>query len=309
MAKQVKCKTLLGHNGLDFSINCLKSFVNKSEQEIVLQIFEDGTLTIADRDLLKSTFPNSSIVNKSDRDIEIPKKLKGHPLCLNYRNSTNYAQKLFDIMLYDEDDTLYIDSDIYFLKKFSLPELPASPVFMADTHNAYSFNPLEFFRIKFPILKFINSGFFYFPKKLYDLDFLELILGDKVIGNGLIKKIPWLEQTTWAFLAAKTGDVYYFDYDQIMMAQQVMVEPILENLTERSVAVHLVYALRFYIFDELKKLPEDYDNGFTYQKIELKKATSFLGKIDFAIERVRKTWLQKTAKGYLNKNNFASRKR
>jgi len=87
---------------------------------------------------------------------------------------------------------------------------------MSDTFNAYSFQPKEFLRIKFPIFPYVNSGVFYSPKKLYALDFIEQLLNDKIIRKGLTKKIPWLEQTIWAFLAAKSKSFCYFDNGQII---------------------------------------------------------------------------------------------
>lgn len=300
MAKPIVCKTLLGTLGLDFSITCLKSFVQQAEQEIQLEIFEDGTLTIDNKEQLLFAFPTCILIDKTVRDQIITNKLAKHPSCLNYRNSTGYAQKLFDIVLYDEKDVLYIDSDILFLKKFRLPEFAGTPIFMSDTFNAYSFTPQEFLKIGFPIFPYINSGIFYFPQKLYDLDFIEQLLNDKIIINGLIKKISWLEQTLWAFLLAKSKSIFYFDHNQIVMAQQVMKIPVNDNITNEIIAVHLVSSLRGHVFPELLKIDAEILDAAHSKQIKLEATKGYLSKINFAIDRLKKKWRQMNPKKYSN---------
>ena len=300
MTVPIKCKTLLGHSGLEFSITCLKSFINNAKQEIHLQIFEDGTLTPADRQQLLAKLPNSNIIDKNVRDQQVAEKLNNYPSCLYYRNSTGYAQKLFDIMLYDDADVFYIDSDILFLKKFCLPQFNEIPVFMSDTFNAYSFQPWDFIRIKFPIFPYVNSGFFYFPQKMYDLDFIEQLLNDTVIRNGFINKIPWLEQTLWAFLTAKSKSFYYFDYNQIMMAQQIMKIPVKANLTEDIIAVHLVGSLRGHVFPELQSIPPPAADDNNYLQIRLMVHNRYLNNISFGIDRLKKKWRQMRPKKFSN---------
>ncbi len=300
MSKLIKCKTLLGTLGLDFSITCLKSFVQHAEQEIQLEIFEDGTLTQDNKNQLLAAFSNCTLINKTDRNNVVVKKLTKYPSCLNYRNSTGYAQKLFDIILYDEQDIFYIDSDILFLKKFKLPEFKDIPIFMSDTFNAYSFTPQEFLKISFPIFPYINSGIFYFPHKLYDLDFIEQLLNDKTIINGLMKKIPWLEQTLWAFLLAKSKTIFYFDHNQIVMAQQIMKIPVNDNITDEIIAVHLVSSLRGHVFPELLKIDAQILDSASYEEIKLKVTKGYLSKISFAIDRLKKKWRQMNPKKYSN---------
>lgn len=155
---------MLGHGGLDFAITCLKSFITNSKQEIHLQIFEDGSLTTSDKQRLIVNLPKSVIINKTERNEKIPSTLKNYPLCLQYRESIIFGQKLFDIMLFDNENVLYIDCDILFLKKFSLPKFTEAPVFMSDTFNAYSFQPQHFIRIHTPLFAHIMLVFFIFQK-------------------------------------------------------------------------------------------------------------------------------------------------
>lgn len=277
----------------------MKSFVQHSEQEIQLEIFEDGTLTQDNKKQLLSAFPTCILIDKTARDQVITNKLANYPRCLNYRNNTGYAQKLFDIVLFDEQDVFYIDSDILFLKKFKLPQFAEAPIFMSDTFNAYSFTPQEFLKIGFPIFPYINSGIFYYPQKLYNLDFIEQLLNDKIIINGLIKKIPWLEQTLWAFLLARSKNIFYFDHNQIMMAQQVMKIPVNDNITNETIAVHLVSSLRGHVFPELTKTnAHTVDDSADFKRIKLEASKGYLSNLSFAIDRIKKKWRQMNPKKY-----------
>ncbi|MVN20178.1 hypothetical protein [Mucilaginibacter arboris] len=275
MVKPIHCKTLLGHNNLDFSIECLQSFLKHSCDEICLEIFEDGSITPADEERLLSSLKNSVVIRKGERDRKLQTMLADYPACNHYRNSTNYAQKLFDIMLYDNQDVLYIDSDIYFLKKFVLPELDETPVFMYDNQNAYSFTPIDLLKIKIPVFPNVNSGIFYFPHNLFNLSFIEQLINDAVISKGIKKGIPWLEQTIWSFLAAKSKRISYFNPNQVIMADFAL------KTDADTVAVHLVYYFRTHI-KQLRLMPAD---GNTCSAIALKAQTSYLNKVDFAIEK------------------------
>ncbi len=308
MSDIYKFKTLLGHNNLDFSITCLRSFIENAEQEIHLQIFEDGSLTCDDKKHLTSALPKSVIVDKNLREKTVVKKLSDHPKCFYYRNTSNYAQKLFDLALFDDEDIFYIDSDIFFIKKFILPKFDQVPTFMEDTHNAYSFQPVDFWQLKYPIFPYVNSGLFFFPRKWYDLDYIEKLLNDVIIYKGVTKKISWLEQTLWAYLATKTGKLNYFDDQQIVMAQQILKPTVSNNINKEVIAVHLVFTLRGPGFNALTTLPSLITNRNTYQQIKFKPAKSNLNRVQLTSEWLRKKWHMLTAKGWYNKSIFLTRK-
>lgn len=301
-------KTLLGHDNLDFSITCLRSFIDNAEQEIHLQIFEDGTLTNDDKKHLTSALPKSIVVDKHLREKTVVEKLSNYPKCLYYRSTSNYSQKLFDLALFDDEDIFYIDSDIFFIKKFRLPEFDQDPAFMEDTQNAYSFQPLDFWQLKYPIFPYVNSGFFYFPKKLYNLNYIEELLNDVVIFKGVTKKISWLEQTLWAYLATKTGKLNYFNDQQIVMAQQILKPTISNNTNKEVIAVHLVFTLRGPGFDALTTLPLPLADENIHLLIKLKPAKSNLNRVKFISEWLRKKWHMRIAKGWYNKSIFLTKK-
>lgn len=277
MAKSIRCKTLLGHNNLDFSIECLQSFLHHSYNEIRLEIFEDGTITSEDEAKLLSNLKNSVIVKKKEREPKVNAVLADFPACQQYRNSTNFAQKLFDIMLLDDDDVLYIDSDIYFLKKFVLPELDEMPVFMFDNQNAYSFSPVDLLKMNIPVFPNVNTGFFYFPKNLFNLNFIEEVLKDQVITKSFKKQMNWSEQTIWSLLAAKSRSISFFDCNQIIMANFAL------KTDADTVAIHLVYYFRTHI-KQLRLLPAAEGNSCSAIKINLH--STYLKKLDFAKEKL-----------------------
>ncbi|MGI4805386.1 MAG: hypothetical protein ACRYFL_11480 [Janthinobacterium lividum] len=277
MVKQIYCKTLLGHKNLDFSIECLQSFLHYSCDEISLEILEDGSITDEDETKLLSSLKNSVLIRKATRDAKLEPILADYPACNHYRNSTNYAQKIFDVMLFDDRDVFYIDSDIYFLKKFVLPEMDEMPVFMWDTQNAYSLTPLDLLKINIPIFPNVNSGIFYFPKNLFNLAFVEQLLNDGVINKGIKNNIPWLEQTIWSFLAAKSRSISYFDCNQIIMADFAL------KTDAETVAIHLVYYFRTHI-NQLRLLPRI--ESETCSSINLNLHSAYLKKIDFAVEKL-----------------------
>jgi hypothetical protein len=277
MDKPIRCKTLLGHNNLDFSIECLQSFLHYAEDEIYLEIFEDGSITQADEERLLSALKNSIVIKKKERDAKLDTLLAAYPACKAYRYITNFALKLFDIMLFNQENVLYIDSDIYFLKKFKLPEFGNTPVFMFDNQNAYSFSPVDLLKIRIPIFPNVNTGLFYFPQQLFDLDFLEQLLQNKAVMNGLKRYMNWSEQTIWSFLAAHAKSAAYFDNRQVIMADFALITD------EETVAIHLVYYFRTHI-KQLRLLPPPADeNGFT--EIRLKTQSAYLNKMDFAVEK------------------------
>lgn len=287
MKKIVKCKTLLGESNIDFSIECLSSFVKNSKKEILIEIFDDGSLTDESKNKLKNSLKDCKIITREDRDEIINYKLSNYPSCLHYRNKIIYAHKLFDVMLYDDDDhLLFIDSDVFFIKKFELPDFNTIPIFIKDKHNAYSFNPLEFIKINFDIFSRINTGFFYFPRDLYSLDYLEELLTDKIISKG-IDRISWLEQTLWAFVANRSKIVGYFDNSQIVMAKDEI------EMDTNLIAVHLVTSFRSH-YDRIKSYSLIVrKGGGTNTKIKVLYKNASLKKYQFITDRVRKSLLRR----------------
>lgn len=249
MNNAIYCKTLLGTKNLDFSIACLSSFVNNSYDEIRLKIFEDGSLTKSDSEQLISVFPTSEIIWRKDREPIILNLLRDYPNCYNFRKSSIFAHKLFDVSLLGSEDVFFIDSDVFFISKFKLPEFRGSPIFMKDKRNAYSFGARDFLAIEDLIYPKFNSGLFYFPQSAFNLSLLEKLLGDPKITAHETRK-GWLEQTLWAFCAALTDKVYYFNPTQVILARRET------KITEQTIAIHFVSTHRSH-FKEFKDIEID----------------------------------------------------
>jgi hypothetical protein len=275
-------KTLLGHSNLAFSIECLLSFVNNAAEKIWLIIFEDGTLTPEDRIHLHESLSNSTIIDRNKCDKIVLDKLASYPACLKYRKSILYARKIFDLMLFDEKDTLYIDSDVFFVRKFSLPKFGAIPVFMYDSQNAYSFKPSEFLRLSYPIFPKVNSGFFFFPKEQFDLNYIEEILQNGVIKKSYIRGISWLEQTIWSFLASRYATLQYFCRLEVVMATEVL------TIGDQTVCIHLVSTFRNH-FEKVKTYARAIKPNEAAVSIQLVSAKRTLKAHHFYVERILKT--------------------
>ena len=48
MSKEILCRTLLGTKNLEFSLECLQSFIGNSYNKIRLEIFDDGSMQPSD---------------------------------------------------------------------------------------------------------------------------------------------------------------------------------------------------------------------------------------------------------------------
>ncbi|MCE7067143.1 hypothetical protein [Dyadobacter sp. CY326] len=279
MANTIKCKTLLGQRGLDFSIACLQSFVQQAEDIIMLEIYEDGSITGADEQKLLTALPGSTIVRKSVRTPIIEQKLQAYTLCKKFREENVLAQKLFDVSLYNDDDIFFIDSDIFFFQPYKLPNFNGTPTFMYDTQNAISFNPVNFFKFKHTLFPKINTGIIYFPRQAFDLDFLENLLKDPAFSNGLAIFKVWAEQTLWAVLASAGNRVNYFNPNQIIMATDHTL------VNHNTIAVHFVSSYRQQ-YDSLKDFKPAASNGHT--PVTLSNAAKPLNRIAFFTERLAK---------------------
>lgn len=223
-------RTLLGKNNLDFSISCLKSCIDNCEQETVLEIFEDGSITKELGQSITGKIPNAVIVYKSDRDKLIEPLLHRYPQSGLFRKQNVFGLKLYDVMLYEPKPFYYIDSDIIFFRSFSFPPPGESPVFMMDADNAYTYSDKEIFVFSNKILPRINAGFYYFPVSLFKIAVVENILNHSLLSANYGHS--WAEQTLWSLIASASGIVYYFNNKQIVMASPVI------RITKELVAIH-----------------------------------------------------------------------
>ena len=226
----VYLRTLLGKNNLDFSINCLKSCIDNCEQETILEIFEDGSITKELEQYITNRIPNAVIVYKHKRDKILDSLLQGYPRSILFRKQNILADKVFDIILYEPKTFFYLDTDIIFFKKFSFPEMNRDPVFMIDSETAYSFSNREVYNIRNSIFPRINSGLFYFPYSLFKVDIVE----DFLERNLRKEMYPhhWAEQTIFGFLVFINKPAFCFNNKEIVMASPII------NISKHTIAIH-----------------------------------------------------------------------
>lgn len=266
MAEQILFRTLLGPNNLQFSICCLQSLLRNSVNPIRLEIFDDGNLKTEHIHTLEISLPNSVVIPKPDRELMISEKLKNYPKCLQFRNSNVLAYKLFDTILFDNRNFYFVDTDVIFYRKFTLPPFPDEPIFMVDSTDSYNFRPIHFYNINTPVFPRSNTGFMFFPAKKYNLDYIEKILQKPSLYNNIMH--PWAEQTMWSFLAAKYDKVNIFDPLQVVIASAKM------KVSESTIAIHFVKPYRHTI-DKFKFLENTHDKYTEIKLIKTSKKLSF----------------------------------
>lgn len=280
MKKKIVCRTLLSSRNLGFDIACLQSLVNNSADEICLQVIEDGTITGAAKDKLLAELPAAVVIPKKERQERMRDKLKGYPNCTRFvQEQKIFSMKLFDTMLHDDEDFWYVDSDIFFLKKFRFPPFSGVPVFMQDSENSYCFHPLDYFKTGLPLYQRVNAGFNHFPANEFRLDDIEDLLENEVMQKRM--RHFYSEQTLWALLCTQKQNLDFFDPLQVLMAEERL------TLTTETVAVHLVSAHRHH-FDALKVLAESTATQEEYTLLRTVPATKKLSKLDYAAGRFAK---------------------
>ncbi len=232
--------TLLCHRDVDMGLRCLKSLADCSDVPIEFTIHDDGSLTAEDQERLLN--PQTSgiaarIILRTDADALMGERLAAYPHCAALRKRQAYGLKLFDIPFLSVDPVVrYIDSDVLFMRPtlgiFDLDD-DEDCVFMQDHQNSYAVRPWHMLgRLKLP--QKINSGLFVIRRTLANLEAIEWLLAKDL---PVFHKLPWFEQTCWAWLSQGHRG-YVWDSVQIKV-----VEPTTE-FDERLVAAHFVSPVR-----------------------------------------------------------------
>lgn len=233
--------TLLGARGLNESILCLASLQHHSLHPFQFRLHDDGSLTSEDLARLRAAIPISRVVSRAEGDAEAARRLAALPACARLRRENVLALKLFDIVWFEESDTLrYVDSDVLFLRPFSGPpagplEASASPraVFFPDRQSAYSIRPWQLFgrrSWRFPAR--LNTGLFTLQKSVIDFERLEPFLAQ---WRGFAP--VWIEQTCWALLAGTTATA-------LLDPAQFRIHEPRRGVGEEVVALHFVSSVR-----------------------------------------------------------------
>ncbi len=243
MNDNVTCRTLLGKKNLTFSIECLQSMINYCEQSLSLEVFEDGSLDLSDIDNIEKSLTNTRVITKKSRDQSTNAQLVNYRKCLELRRCNVMAIKLFDTMLYDSTNFFYIDSDIFFVKKFTFPDFGGYPIFMRDNNSCYTFSPLQLLYESIRVHPLINCGFMHFPKERFHLDLIEFLIGKHFSSSRMSHW--WAEQTLWAMLSSHSEKTLLLNQKQAFVARHNLA------LSTATVCIHLVSPTRYH-FENLK---------------------------------------------------------
>lgn len=244
--------TLLCHRDVPLGLRCLRSLAAASDRPIHFQIHDDGSLTEDDRALLTDPAAGglaATIVPRTDVDPLMAELLAPFPHCAALRKRQAYGLKLFDIPHLSPDPVVrYIDSDVLFMRAtqglFDLGE-DQDCVFMQDHLNAYTMRPWHLLDPRLALPQRINSGLFAIRRTLMDLDRIEWLLARDL---AVFRKLPWFEQTCWAWLAQRQRG-YVWDETPIRLVQASTV------FDDSVVAGHFVSPTR----GRIHEVPESLD--------------------------------------------------
>lgn len=230
--------SLLGHGNIEMSLQCLASLHRCHRPACGFRLYDDGTLTDADRERLHAALDPVTFVRRSDIDAEIEERLARHPACRAYRREQVYAAKLLDVPLHSDGSFVFCDSDILFLRPFTgferVRALCPRPVFMQDIWDSYAMRYWELlnpFRLR--LVQRLNSGVMILDTAHLDLDFLEWFLNRPRPAH-----FSHFEQTFWSALIRRDGG-------KLLAPEQVGYPPSGgQSGAESAVAWHFVGPLR-----------------------------------------------------------------
>ena len=100
---KMQINTLLCKKHMSFAIPCLKSFLARSIDDVELHIFDDGSLTESDYEILNDNLDEVLIHKFQNYYDEVSESLSNYPFCLKYRKKSPLALKLVDLPLSSPD--------------------------------------------------------------------------------------------------------------------------------------------------------------------------------------------------------------
>tara|TARA_B110000003_G_scaffold275697_1_gene319102 strand:+ start:2015 stop:2875 length:861 start_codon:yes stop_codon:yes gene_type:complete len=232
---------LLGSKNLDFSIECLSSFVKYCKSNYEILIHEDGTINEENRITIRKSLLRVNFISPNVAEMKIIPKLQKYRKCYDLWQNNIHFKKYINSLFFRDDSvqTLILDSDILFYRFFELPALKSKQVlFIKDKFSSYSIKALHlkpFGSIK--IKSKLNVGMVFFKNNMLKLDYIEEFLRD--YDSDLKRRIYFIEQTIWALIASNFYHPHYISSSQIFNAsKQINFNP------KKTVAIHFVGTYR-----------------------------------------------------------------
>ncbi|MDT0650423.1 hypothetical protein [Autumnicola edwardsiae] len=277
--------TLACHRDIEMVQLSLKSFVHNYKDDYRVHIYEDGSLSEADKEKL-TAIPGVIIKDKKEVDALADEALRSHPFCRQWRGQNAFTIKLFDMAVMEKTDYVYFDSDVFFIKpfigldrsKYDEEDL----VLMSDRFDYYSVNYFE--RFIYPRMKFpdkINAGFYYVRNGAIDFDLFEWLFSKEEYFPR--DKEPWrvslADQTAWALLGANSNA-------SIWKKSQVLIPASMDEIKSDTVAVHLIKRLVEFesIYQKIEELI--YRSNSSIEILQTQKLT-YSNPVSAALEKLK----------------------
>lgn len=277
--------TLACHRDIEMVQLSLKSFVHNYKDDYRVHVYEDGSLSEADKEKL-TAIPGVIIKDKKEVDALADEALRSHPFCRQWRGQNAFTIKLFDMAVMEKTDYVYFDSDVFFIKpflgldrsKYDEEDL----VLMSDRFDYYSVNYFE--RFIYPRMKFpdkINAGFYYVRNGAIDFDLFEWLFSKEEYFPR--DKEPWrvslADQTAWALLGANSNA-------SIWKKSQVLIPASMDEIKSDTVAVHLIKRLVEFesIYQKIEELI--YRSNSSIEILQTQKLT-YSNPVSAALEKLK----------------------
>ena len=204
----MKAATQICHKHINFGVECLSTFLIASDTFVdELAVFGDGSLTKTDKDIIKNISSKVVLYDKSKWYSIVNKELSKYDNIKDFLDWHWAGVKLFVIPCVIKDEYFYVDSDVFFFKKFMLSKIKNYDiVYQFDNKSAYSIN---YFRTHFTqdvnLVQNLNAGLMYVGVKGYDPDYVNWFLGEKMMSGE-----EWvMEQTVWGAVAGRIRSGYW----------------------------------------------------------------------------------------------------
>lgn len=227
--------TLIDHDYVLMFLISIMSFKKCFNFNFNVSVYDNGSITKKDIELLKSKVRGIRIVQKTQREAKMQSFLNKYPMIKKYREKAFLMKKLIDCVYLSNNKILIaLDTDIIFLGEATIKERELmvkdnnivtstystgkdsyftlngqsvySNYFKKEYYNYFKKNP------KF--VNYMNIGFNKFYKKDIDFDEIENFLTfiDKATKEEMPKQKLWLtEQTCFVYLMAmKNKKVKFF---------------------------------------------------------------------------------------------------
>src|SRR5690606_4410469 len=149
------------------SLFCLYSLSTRGSVSFSARLYDDGTLTSAQKQVLVRALPRTTIIESAEIEKTLDTTLSPQefPVLRRLRKTYPHIRKLTDIHSQAGSGKLVLDSDMRFFDRpdalIAWAQDPQSPVFLQDTENSYGY-PTETMQALagYPIPDLVNVGIF-----------------------------------------------------------------------------------------------------------------------------------------------------